>query len=141
MEENELFTYLSDLKCNALAAEKVRFYLLSNLQSTDQISTKTARLNISALATHTSVDRQLFYKGRGPEELISLVNWANTYYAPFILSQKIGTTKVKIKKSNKYELAAKRLAAENLLLKAEIKKLEHIRSLILSNKPVIIEPC
>jgi hypothetical protein len=141
MEENELFTYLSELKCIALAAEKVRCYLLSNLQSTDQISTKVTRLNISALASHTATDRQLFYKGRGPVELINLVSWANTYYAPFILSQKIGTTKVAIKKINKFELDAKRLAAENLLLKAEIKKLEHIRSLILSNKPVIIEPC
>ncbi|WP_448118186.1 hypothetical protein [Pseudomonas serbica] len=141
MEENELLTYLSDLKCIALAAEKVRFYLLSNLRSTDQISTNVARLNISALSTHTAIDRQLFYKGRGPEELINLVTWANTYYVPFILSKKIGTTKVKIKKTNKYELDAKRLAAENLLLKAEIKKLEHIRSLILSNKPLIIEPC
>ena len=141
MEENELSTYLTNLKCIALPAEKVRSFLLNNLQSTSQIKINAARLNISALALHTAVDRQLFYKGRGPAELINLVGWANIHYVPFILAQKISAPKAEIKKTNQYKIEAKRLAAENILLKSEIKKLEHIRSLILSNKPVVIEPC
>lgn len=137
MERSEYIQYLFDLKCNTPTGEMLREILMRAAHDDFAIERIGGKINLSALCRSLQCDRQLFYKGRGNDELANLIAWANSNFAQF--NQR---SSAKLEKArSRYKSEFQRLAADNSKLRADLLKLSSIEEFLLSGKIISLPPC
>lgn len=137
MERSEYIQYLFDLKCNTPTGEMLREILMRAAHDDFAIERIGGKINLSALCRSLQCDRQLFYKGRGNDELANLIAWANSNFAQF---NQRSSAKPK-KARSRYKSEFQRLAADNSKLRADLLKLSSIEEFLLSGKIISLPPC
>lgn len=140
MERSEYIKHLFDLKCQTSLAERLRELLIIAAHDDFAIEMIGGKINVSALCRTLQCDRQLFYPGRGNDELASLVTWANSNLAQLNQHSQPSTTKPK-KARSRYKSEFQRLAAENSKLRVDLLKLSSIEECLLSGKIISLPSC
>ena len=140
MERSEYIQYLFDLKCNSPTGEMLREILMRAAHDDFAIERIGGKINLSALCRSLQCDRQLFYKGRGNDELANLIAWANSNFAQFNQRSQRGSAKPK-KARSRYKSEFQRLAADNSKLRADLLKISSIEECLLSGKIISLPPC
>ena len=140
MERSEYVQYLFDLKCQTSLGERLRELLILATHDDFAIELMAGKINLSALCRALQCDRQLFYTGRGNDELAALVTWANSHLAQLNPPKRLSTTKPK-KTRSRYKSEFQRLAAENSNLRADLLRLSSIEDCLLSGKIISLPPC
>lgn len=79
MRGNKLIGILKVLQVNDIRADHLRWALIHHLESGKPLPTHNNKLNLSALAALMSIDRQLFYPGRGNKFYIAIAAEINNY--------------------------------------------------------------
>ncbi|MFJ2385892.1 hypothetical protein [Pseudomonas koreensis] len=140
MEKSEYIQYLFDLKCQTSLGERLRELLILDASDDFGIEMVSGKINLSALCRTLQCDRQLFYPGRGNEELASLIAWANSN--PAQLNQRSQHISGKPKKArSRYKSEFQRLATENSKLRADLLKFSSIEESLLNGKIISLPPC
>lgn len=140
MERSEYVQYLFDLKCQTSLGERLRELLILATHDDFAIELMAGKINLSALCRVLQCDRQLFYPGRGNEELAGLVTWANLHLAQLNPPRRPSATKPK-KARSRYKSEFQTLAAENSNLRADLMRLSSIEDCLLSGKIISLPLC
>lgn len=140
MERSEYVQYLFDLKCQTPLGERLRELLILATHDDFAIEMMAGKINLSALCRALQCDRQLFYPGRGNDELVALVTWANSHLAQLNPPRHSSATKPK-KARSRYKSEFQTLAAENSNLRSGLMRLYSIEDRLLSGKIISLPPC
>lgn len=139
MEKSEYIQYLFDLKCHTSLGERLRELLIFAVHNDFAVEMVGGKINLSALCRTLQCDRQLFYPGRGNEELAGLITWANSNITQ--LNQHSQSSTKSKKTRSRYKSEFQRLATENSKLRADLLKFSSIEECLLSGKIISLPPC
>ena len=140
MEKSEYVQHLLELECKTTLAERLRQLLILAAHNDFAVEIIGGKINLSALCRVLQCDRQLFYPGRGNDELAGLVTWANSSFAKLNQPSQPSASKPR-KTRSRYKSEFQRLATENSKLRADLLKFSSIEENLLSGKIVCLPPC